>query len=1274
MGTNTCGSCADDTQVVWGLLSSLYSDLDPKTISTLERAVYLRHIRAFDESITIFESLFVTDRYNPIIVSEHFLTLWSQWRVKDAAHLLDRALEHAEGNDTSFQETGVYTLLRVLRAKSYIFYQGSWVQGRDSLIEIRRWLYGIAPEAYTDLQIQCVREYFFLVNRAKRSFPELDISKYTNLFDTSETSSWKCLTHLRECLQSRGKLHQAFYLLELEDTCHLEKTTKIELVRSFIAACDRRNTTQPVWWLKGKVHLLLATLLGLPGKEREGELEVHQAENEFNEGLLNESHRNIFFEVRMTRLRLRVQEDPRTLLMEWMSFADLTGEAHDWFLETTALQETLSITTKLYSNHPDDCSYETFLSTWIRSSSLLEDVGDVYLLVMSRYYADIVATAKGDYESILKWHENFELNNPCFQLWDLQVLSKQCKIGVYAIRKLHEKVHENLAISKKIAAERIEFWAVADAFDKIHACSPPTVDGGVTNPREDEESDEGEFWNIEGLQDGYDCPPQPEPGQPTVNFSDMRIDRKKTSFWETLLLWIRSDFRSAELDKSCVENILGLDESFPEPELWSLLDELNAEGLAETLLRNGTDPVSIEEWTKSWEPLSSWLLNCECHKVAKRHYLLCLVQDARIASLEPSYKEAKIIEFERFEELMPKLCSAIQTRRLGALPSFRNAMACAKMTLGNRPPEPAFPLSGRLHQEILDMFQRSLTELQQLGSTREEANTHVLMAVLNRKQALLCRQSDQSASTGDFDLFQNALDHLHSAETLYLQTQESYKAFEGWEAVDKLRLAAEDDEANQIFPLSISILSEMPDSENRSQKMWLWMQKSKAQGLPRLMGSYSMIEQVQELIQDADQPPKIDKLRITEDYTTASDLAQLFNLSRATGTRVVFIEWYSNLTSPYVKDQIFAAVIRPEKSAKTFRISMSLSEMSEIADRLFSDDEHILEDTEIIRSFQKLAPLIEPLRECSNPGDTVVLVSSGNMHRIPLHALSLGTEVLIRRNPIVYTSSISILLNNFNRRTSHEQEVRDATLPWQASVFGDPTLSASPTAISNVAADVGVVPNHFTRTAFTSSLLFTSLIHYHGSADFHAPRALDHSLAFADAPLTVRDVFDLATSRPLKTSYHATVLGCNPSDGSSRSSSSSRRPTNHPLFGLVPAFQYTGAASVVSTLWKADDADAASFSRTFYTAFASRRQKCSSKGGGSMAPSSMSKDIGGTELKEIPEVEEGGGGLDGYLNLAQMHQNAVLALMEERPALRHWAGFVLNGWWMYRDPWADEGK
>ena len=159
METDSCNSSAADTQIVWGLLTSLYNDLDAGTISRLERAVYLRYIRAFDESIEIFESLHALHNYNPVIVSEHFAALWSQWRVRDAAHLLDHALEYAEVNDASFQDNGPYTLLRVLRAKAYLFCQGSWVKGRDSLIEIRRWLYGTAPEAYTDLQVRNLQLY-----------------------------------------------------------------------------------------------------------------------------------------------------------------------------------------------------------------------------------------------------------------------------------------------------------------------------------------------------------------------------------------------------------------------------------------------------------------------------------------------------------------------------------------------------------------------------------------------------------------------------------------------------------------------------------------------------------------------------------------------------------------------------------------------------------------------------------------------------------------------------------------------------------------------------------------------------------------------------------------------------------------------------------------------------------------------------------------------------------------------------------------------------------
>ena len=48
---------------------------------------------------------------------------------------------------------------------------------------------------------------------------------------------------------------------------------------------------------------------------------------------------------------------------------------------------------------------------------------------------------------------------------------------------------------------------------------------------------------------------------------------------------------------------------------------------------------------------------------------------------------------------------------------------------------------------------------------------------------------------------------------------------------------------------------------------------------------------------------------------------------------------------------------------------------------------------------------------------------------------------------------------------------------------------------------------------------------------------------------------------------------------------------------------------------------------------------------------------------------EGRTGSGGFLwNLAVANQRAVLKIREQKSALYHWAGFVLNGWWMMRVP------
>ena len=138
---------------MFGLTSSLYDDLDSETISSLEKAVYLYKIRIFSDSLAIFESFSAPLRHKPIIAAENSTALLTQWRIKDAASVLDEAILYAEGEDPTFTQPGPYTLLRALRARAGYISQGCFLKARDSLREIKHWLYGTPIESYTDLQV-----------------------------------------------------------------------------------------------------------------------------------------------------------------------------------------------------------------------------------------------------------------------------------------------------------------------------------------------------------------------------------------------------------------------------------------------------------------------------------------------------------------------------------------------------------------------------------------------------------------------------------------------------------------------------------------------------------------------------------------------------------------------------------------------------------------------------------------------------------------------------------------------------------------------------------------------------------------------------------------------------------------------------------------------------------------------------------------------------------------------------------------------------------------
>lgn len=269
-----------------------------------------------------------------------------------------------------------------------------------------------------------------------------------------------------------------------------------------------------------------------------------------------------------------------------------------------------------------------------------------------------------------------------------------------------------------------------------------------------------------------------------------------------------------------------------------------------------------------------------------------------------------------------------------------------------------------------------------------------------------------------------------------------------------------------------------------------------------------------------------------------------------------------------------------------------------------------------------------PLATTTEPGQTLVFCPIGNLHRLPLHALEIDGELLIKRNPIVYCSSLTVLNVVFKARKAAEQQraktssnTTNNNNSIHASLFGDPPSQPGKKALASLARKLHTTAQ--TGDASTSSNVSAALtdpaltlLHYHGHVTFQEGDPKDHGLELDDRRFTLRDIFDLAPL-PSPQGYHATLLGCG--------SGMSKTTVSNDVLGLVPAFLYAGASSTVSALWPFDDKDAAMYTRVFY---------------------------------------EGWG--DGVVDLAKRNQKAVLAVREKRPSLYCWGAFVVNGWWMMR--------
>jgi CHAT domain-containing protein/tetratricopeptide (TPR) repeat protein len=218
--------------------------------------------------------------------------------------------------------------------------------------------------------------------------------------------------------------------------------------------------------------------------------------------------------------------------------------------------------------------------------------------------------------------------------------------------------------------------------------------------------------------------------------------------------------------------------------------------------------------------------------------------------------------------------------------------------------------------------------------------------------------------------------------------------------------------------------------------------------------------------------------------------------------------------------------------------------------------------------------LILPVSHQLSGYQHVIVVPHGPLHYLPFHALHDGEHHLVERHEISYLPGSSIL-----------RHCRKTNLASRgALVVGHSFNGRLPHAVREAQEIAGtmngrlLVENEATLSRFRDMAAGYRAIHLASHGNFRADNPLFSSLALDDGWLTTLDIFNLRLNASL-----VTLSGCQ--------TGRSVIGAGDELLGLMRAFLYAGAASLVLSLWPVEDESTARLMRAFYERLAAGQTK-----------------------------------------------------------------------------------
>ena len=249
------------------------------------------------------------------------------------------------------------------------------------------------------------------------------------------------------------------------------------------------------------------------------------------------------------------------------------------------------------------------------------------------------------------------------------------------------------------------------------------------------------------------------------------------------------------------------------------------------------------------------------------------------------------------------------------------------------------------------------------------------------------------------------------------------------------------------------------------------------------------------------------------------------------------------------KDKIFIFVVSSkDKKLHIEHVPISIEKLLRYLENYWREIVNYPDFQDIGDTWRSLSSyLIEPVSEYLTEGDLIYFVPSGPLYYLPIHALELNGEPLIKKHPVAYSPSASLINFCKNKGSSRLQICASFGVVFEEEA-------------ERVAELFNTKPYNgysATKDKVLENCTDKDVIHFSCHGYFDNADPLSSGVKLYDGVLTAREIFDMRLDTELVT-LSACQTGLNewsPGDE---------------LIGLTRAFLYAGAPSVVVSLWSVD--------------------------------------------------------------------------------------------------------